>query len=45
MELLMTIGAKMIEEPYKLLVVDSIMALFRLAAVTWSHSTWHVHHA
>jgi hypothetical protein len=29
MDLLMTVGAKMVEEPYKLLVVDSIMALFR----------------
>ncbi len=29
MDLLMTIGAKMVEEPYKLLIVDSIMALFR----------------
>lgn len=29
MDLLMTVGAKMVEEPYKLLIVDSIMALFR----------------
>lgn len=35
MELLMTIGAKMVEEPYKLLVVDSIMALFR-SALHWN---------
>jgi meiotic recombination protein DMC1 len=27
--LLMQVGAKMVEEPYKLLIVDSIMALFR----------------
>lgn len=32
MDLLMTVGAKMVEEPYKLLIVDSIMALFRCAA-------------
>jgi meiotic recombination protein DMC1 len=25
----MQVGAKMVEEPYKLLIVDSIMALFR----------------
>jgi hypothetical protein len=31
MDLLMTVGAKMVEEPYKLLIVDSIMALFRCA--------------
>lgn len=31
MDLLLTIGAKMVEEPYKLLIVDSIMALFRSA--------------
>lgn len=39
MDLLMTIGAKMVEEPYKLLIVDSIMALFRSAAAAaalWS---------
>lgn len=37
MDLLLTIGAKMVEEPYKLLIVDSIMALFRSAAwgVVW----------
>ncbi|WIA40926.1 hypothetical protein OEZ86_004581 [Tetradesmus obliquus] len=29
MELLQAVGAKMVEEPYKLLIVDSIMALFR----------------
>eukprot|EP00879_Flechtneria_rotunda_P003475 GHRR01003704.1.p1 GENE.GHRR01003704.1~~GHRR01003704.1.p1 ORF type:complete len:271 (+),score=125.52 GHRR01003704.1:1269-2081(+) len=29
MDLLQTVGAKMVEEPYKLLVVDSIMANFR----------------
>lgn len=29
MDLLLTVGAKMVEEPYKLLIVDSVMALFR----------------
>jgi hypothetical protein len=29
MELLMTVGAKMVEDPFKLLIVDSIMANFR----------------